>query len=290
MMDRADLHTHSSFSDGVDTPTRILHLAELRGLGGISLNDHDTIDGLEEFMNASSETEIVRVPSLEISTHYGKLSAHLLGFFVPESNRVLQKKLEWLRDEREKRFTKMIDKLQEELGLRPSKEYLRRLLDRVDSPGRPHMGRILIDHGIVKDMDEAFDRYLYNGGPLYIKKVKLEIPDAIKLLRDATAVPVLAHPLDLRADSIESNLKELKEMGILGVEVSYDYSHIKVKQDQKIVVDIAKELGLIGTGGTDYHGEGWRVPLGSVNVSTKVIDELRTAAKDLGNDMHSWNR
>ena len=155
MMGHADLHTHSSFSDGIDSPTRIVQIAEQRGLGGISLNDHDTIDGLKEFMTAPSSTGIVRVPSLEISTHYGKLSAHLLGFFVPENNRILQNKLEWLRDEREKRFTKMIERLKEELALTPSKEYLGNLLDGVDSPGRPHMGRILIDHGIVKDMDES---------------------------------------------------------------------------------------------------------------------------------------
>ena len=152
------------------------------------------------------------------------------------------------------------------------------------------MGRILIDHGIVKDMDEAFDKYLYSGGPLYVKKVKMEIQEAIKLLRDVAAVPVLAHPLDLKVDSIAVNLKELKEIGILGVEVTYDYAHMQVKQEPSVVGEIAKDLGLIGTGGTDYHGEGWRVPLGSVTIPADVIDRLRGAAAELGNDLHSWDR
>ncbi|MFW9918736.1 MAG: PHP domain-containing protein, partial [Candidatus Thorarchaeota archaeon] len=203
-MDRADLHTHSSFSDGADTPSRIVQIAEKKGLGGISLNDHDTIDGLEEFMSTLITRKMMRVPSLEISTHYGRRSAHLLGFYVPRRNQMLDLKLKWLREEREKRFVKMIDRVEEELGFIPSEEYLKGLLDGVDSPGRPHLGRILIDHGIVGDMDEAFEKYLYNDGPLYIKKVKLELQEAVELLRNVAAVPILAHPLDLKVDSIRT--------------------------------------------------------------------------------------
>ncbi len=288
MMDRADLHTHSSFSDGIDSPTRIVNQAEKRGLGGVSLNDHDTIDGLYEFMTALVTRDVVRVPSLEISTNYGKRSAHLLGFYVPNQNQILGLRLKWLREEREKRFAKMIDKVEEELGFIPSEEYLKDLLEGVDSPGRPHIGKILIDHGIVNDMDEAFDKYLYNGGPIYIKKVKLQVDEAVKLLRDVGAVPVLAHPLDIKVDSIELSLRELKEMGIMGVEVNYDYSHMKIVEEPRVVVDAAKDLNLIGTGGTDYHGGDWRVPLGSVNVPLRVVDQLKEAAKEIGNDLDSW--
>lgn len=289
MKDRADLHTHSVFSDGQETPTRIVQIAEQTGLGGIALTDHDTIDGLREFMRVSVGRDMHRVPGLEISTDYGKKSAHLLGFFVPRNSLTLESKLRWLREEREKRFTKMLDRMKDELGLVPSREYIRNLLKHVDSPGRPHMGRILIDHGIVQDMDEAFQKYLHSGGPLYVRKVKLDLQEGINLLRNAGAVPVLAHPLDIKVDSITQSLAELKEMGILGVEVNYDYSNIKILEDPRVVVDATKNLDLIGTGGSDYHGTGWRASIGSVSVPIEVIGALREAARELGNDLCSWN-
>ena len=112
--------------------------------------------------------------------------------------------------------------------------------------------------------------------------------DAIKLLRSVGAVPVIAHPLDLRVESIRETLVEFKEIGIMGVEVAYDYSNMRITEDPKVVSDAAKELDMIATGGTDYHGEGWRIPIGNVNVSVEVIDQLRDAAQELGNDLNSW--
>ncbi|MFW9921166.1 MAG: hypothetical protein ACFFED_16305 [Candidatus Thorarchaeota archaeon] len=85
-------------------------------------------------------------------------------------------------------------------------------------------------------------------------------------------------------------MKEFKEMGILGVEISYDYSNMKIKEEPSVVLEAANELGLIGTGGTDYHGEDWRGPIGTVSVPIQTIDHLRKAAQELGNDIHSWER
>ena len=288
MIARADLHTHSSKSDGTDTPSAIIEIAVRCGLGGISLNDHDTLDGLDDFMMTPAPREITRVPALEISTQYEEFSPHLHGYFVPKGNTLLESKLEWLRHERETRFSKMIIKLGE-IGVNPPREYIENLLEGVMSPGRPHLGRILIEHGIVQDMDEAFEKYLRKGGSIYIPKVKLEIQEAVSLLRSVGAVPVIAHPLDIQVPSIKDSLIEFKEMGILGVEVEYDYSNIRIIEEPRTVADAAKELGLISTGGTDYHGEGWRVPIGKVNVSIEVINQLRNAAKELGNDLYSWS-
>ncbi|MDF1538849.1 MAG: hypothetical protein P1Q69_08100 [Candidatus Thorarchaeota archaeon] len=255
---------------------------------GISLNDHDTLDGLEEFMTAPSSREITRVPALEISTQYGEYSPHLHGYFVPENNKLLESKLTWLRHERDVRFSKMLDKVRE-LGVSPSKKYLEELMQGVMSPGRPHLGRILIDYRIVQDMNEAFDKYLKKGGDIYLPKVKLDIEEAIRLLRKVGAVPVIAHPLDIRAPSIRDCLIEFKEMGILGAEIEYDYTNMGIIEKPNVVVNAAAELGLIGTGGTDYHGGGWRVLIGTVSVSMEVIDQLRDAALELGNDLDSWS-
>jgi predicted metal-dependent phosphoesterase TrpH len=288
MMGRADLHTHSSMSDGTESPSRIVQLAAECRLGGISLNDHDTIDGLKEFMTAPTVREMIRVPALEISTHYGQYSAHLLGFFIPRNNQLINSKLKWLRTEREARFSRMVKKA-EDLGVHPSKEYLENLLKGVESPGRPHMGRMLIDYGIVRTMDEAFEKYLNGGRPIYIEKVKLQVDDAISLLRNVGAVPVIAHPLDMRVPSIRDSLSELKEMGAMGAEVAYDYSSTEILEKPETVTDAAESLQLIGTGGSDYHGPGWRTPLGTVGVSIDVVNQLRDVARELGNDLNSWD-
>lgn len=287
-MGHADLHTHSSMSDGTDTPSRIVELAADCGLGGVSLNDHDTIDGLKEFMAAPTAREMIRVPALEISTHYGQYDAHLLGFFIPKDNHLINSKLRWLRTEREARFSRMVKKA-EELGVHPSKVYLEKLLKGVESPGRPHMGRMLIDYGIVKTMDEAFEKYLNRGCPMYVEKVKLQVDDAISLLRNVGAVPVIAHPLDMRVPSIRDSLSQLKEMGVMGAEVAYDYSGTEILEGPKTVIDAVESLQLIGTGGSDYHGPEWRTPLGAVSVSLDVVNQLRAAARELGNDLNSWD-
>jgi predicted metal-dependent phosphoesterase TrpH len=288
MMGRADLHTHSSMSDGTESPSRIVQLAAECRLGGISLNDHDTIDGLKEFMTAPTAGGVIRVPALEISTHYGKYDAHLLGFFIPKNNNLIDSKLRWLRAEREARFSRMVRKA-EEFGVHPSNEYLENLLEGVKSPGRPHLGRMLIDYGIVKSIDEAFDKYLNKGRPIYIEKMKLQVHDAIRLLRDAGAVPVIAHPLEMRVPSVSESLVELKEMGVLGAEVAYDYSRSKIVEEPRTVIEAAESLRLICTGGSDYHGAGWRTPIGTVSVSIDVVNQLRDAARNLGNDLNSWD-
>ena len=112
---------------------------------------------------------------------------------------------------------------------------------------------------------------------------------ATRLLLNCGAVPVIAHPLDIDVQSIVEHLAKFKDMGVIGVEVNYDYSHLSIKQNPNIVKEIAKELDLIGTGGTDYHGEDWRVPIGAINVSIQVVHQLKQAAEELGNDVHTWD-
>jgi predicted metal-dependent phosphoesterase TrpH len=181
----------------------------------------------------------------------------------------------------------MIEKLRK-IGEPVEKEELDRLLDGVTSPGRPHVGRILIERGLVQNMDEAFDRYLNRGRPLYVEKEKIEIVEAISLLSNVGAVPVLAHPLTIRGVSIFDTLIELHEEGLLGVEVTYDYSHRQLHDDPAEVIRASNETGLIQTGGTDYHGPGWRTPIGGIGVPMSVVEELRTASLDLGGEPDSW--
>ncbi|MEE9353490.1 MAG: PHP domain-containing protein [Candidatus Thorarchaeota archaeon] len=282
MRARADLHVHSNLSDGVHSPSELLALASNLNLGGVALTDHDTIDGLVEFMNAEVHGCPIRIPGVEISTEYKGVEAHLLGYFVPTQAPKLVKRLKRLEESRRKRFPKMRSRLESE-GIRLSDDDIDQMLQGVKAPGRPHMAKLLIQRGYVKDIEEAFHKYLGKGKPGYVKKERADIGEAISLLRSEGAVPVLAHPLTMRLPDLRSTLIKLRELGLLGVESEYDYQHLHLNVKPGEVRAIAEGLGLIETAGSDYHGDGAHRNLGSVTVPIHVVDNLRKAHEELRN-------
>ena len=282
MRARADLHVHSNLSDGVHSPSELLALASNLNLGGVALTDHDTIDGLVEFMNAEVHGCPIRIPGVEISTEYNGVEAHLLGYFVPTQAPKLVKRLKRLEESRRKRFPKMRSRLESE-GIRLSDDDIDQMLQGVKAPGRPHLAKLLIQRGYVKDIEEAFHKYLGKGKPGYVKKERADIGEAISLLRSEGAVPVLAHPLTMRLPDLRSTLIKLRELGLLGVESEYDYQHLHLNVKPGEVRAIAEGLGLIETAGSDYHGDGAHRNLGSVTVPIHVVDNLRKAHEELRN-------
>jgi predicted metal-dependent phosphoesterase TrpH len=248
-------------------------------LGALALTDHDTIDGMSEFVNTDCPEYIMRIPGVEISTEHNGKEVHLLGYFVPNSQE-LKTKLKWLEEAREYRFPKMVDRLRD-LGIEVTKEEIDQVLDGVTSPGRPHLARVLVQKGIVKDINHAFDRFLGVGKPAYVKKQRMETTDAITFLRSLGAVPVVAHPLTIPVPNLRQELLELRECGLLGVEVEYDYTHVDVRGDPEEVDAIVESLGLIETGGSDHHGDKARSNLGDVTVSKDVAKQLQAAAVKL---------
>lgn len=282
MRARADLHVHSNLSDGVHSPSELLALASNLNLGALALTDHDTIDGLVEFMNAEVLGCPIKIPGVEISTEYKGVEAHLLGYFVPTQAPKLVKRLKTLEESRRKRFPKMRSRLESE-GIRLSDDDIDQMLQGVKAPGRPHMAKLLIQRGYVKDIEEAFHKYLGKGKPGYVKKERADIGEAISLLRSEGAVPVLAHPLTMRLPDLRSTLIKLRELGLLGVEIEYDYQHLHLNVKPGEVRAIAEGLGLIETAGSDYHGDGAHRNLGSVTVPIHVVDNLRKAHEELRN-------
>ncbi|MHA1588280.1 MAG: PHP domain-containing protein [Candidatus Thorarchaeota archaeon] len=277
---RADLHVHSNLSDGVHSPSELLSIASSLNLGALALTDHDTIDGLVEFMNAEVHGCPIRIPGVEISTEYKGVEAHLLGYFIPTQAPKLVKRLKVLEESRRKRFPKMRSRLESE-GIQLSDDDIDQVLQGVKAPGRPHMAKLLIQRGYVKDLEEAFHKYLGKGKPGYVKKERADIGEAISLLRSEGAVPVLAHPLTMRLPDLRSTLIELRELGLLGVEIEYDYQHLRLNVKPGEVRAITEGLGLIETGGSDYHGDGAHRDLGSVTVPIHVVDNLRKAHEEL---------
>jgi len=274
---RADLHTHSSGSDGSDSPTDIAKKADMIGLGGVALTDHDSLEGIQEFMDAEVSDEIIRVPGLEISAEYDDKEVHILGYFVPTDSRPLNEKLLFLRKARHDRLPKMIQKLND-LDVGVTLDELYDTLEGVESPGRPHVAQLLVDKGYVKTTREAFREYLAANRPAYVKKERMEAREAVRLFSSVGAAPVLAHPLTIKVPDLRPVVEELMKEGLVGVEVEYDYGHIVMNFPDVDVKETIKGLDLIHTGGSDYHGTVHFTELGGITVPVEVIDELRRSA------------
>lgn len=272
----ADLHLHSDRSDGLHSPQELVKFAEEEGLGGIALTDHDTLDGIPEFMSTPTSTAIQRVPGVEVSTQYNEQELHLLGYFVPSGDTPLEHRLQRIRESRHTRFPKMVDKLRA-LGIEVDETAIQKILQEVDSPGRPHIARILIESGTVKDLKEAFSKYLAEGKPAFVARSKIDAVEAIVLLRDSGAVPVLAHPLLIENADLKQLLQLLKSQGLEGVEVDYGYRKSELMDRVESVRKMTEELGLIATGGSDYHGDDGHYALGEIVTPIETIDHLQKA-------------
>ncbi|TFG32858.1 PHP domain-containing protein [Candidatus Thorarchaeota archaeon] len=272
----ADLHLHSDCSDGLYSPQELVKFAEEKELGGIALTDHDTLEGLHEFLSAPTSTAIQRVPGVEVSTKYNGHELHLLGYFVTAGDTPLELKLQSIRESRQTRFPKMVDKLRA-LGIEVDEIAVQKVLREVDSPGRPHLARILIDSGVVNDIDEAFSKFLATGKPAYVARPKISTTEIIGLLRDSGAVPVLAHPLLIEDIDLKSLIQLLKSHGLEGVEVDYGYQEPELLDRVEDIRKVTEELGLIATGGSDYHGDEGHYALGEIVTPVETIDLLRKA-------------
>jgi hypothetical protein len=253
-----DLHIHSTASDGTLAPAEIIALAVRLGLGAISITDHDSIAGSREALLSGVPADLGFLTGVEISaepppSYPGAGSIHILGYGLrlddPELNRTLEK----LQDSRRQRNPEIIARLNK-LGIAIRIEEVER--EAADGqPGRPHIAKLLVQKGVVKTIDDAFDRYLGNGKPAYVDKYRIESNHAIELINAAGGIPVLAHPclLELeRVEPLEDLLQEMMSMGLKGLEVYYP---LHSPEQARQYADLALRHHLLMTGGTDFHGD-----------------------------------
>jgi|LSQX01.1.fsa_nt_gb predicted metal-dependent phosphoesterase TrpH len=254
-----DLHIHSTASDGTLTPEQIVARARELGMRAIALADHDSVAGIDPALVAAEGTGLIVLPAVEISTDWESTEIHVLGYFLDYRNAELLEKLALIREAREGRAETMVTKLQE-LGMDISYEAV---LQRANggSVGRPHVAAELEARGHVRSQNEAFDRYLSRDKPAYVPRYKLSYQDAIDIIRHCEGLPVLAHPGLVRDD------RKVKEMlpALEGLEV-YHTAH-SAAQTRKYA-RLAREHGLLITGGTDSHGPEGSLPveIGSVAI------------------------
>lgn len=259
-MGRVDFHIHSTASDGVRTPREIMDMARQRSLSMISITDHDTMDGLLEGEESAMDTDVHFVPGIEFSVDLdpGGLTAHLLAYFPGSDSGTLLKghtplteAIDFVQGGRSRRNPRILEKLRAS-GVYILMNEVHELCDG-DVVGRPHIAEAMVNAGYVRSMKEAFNRFLGKGRPAYVERDRLPVERAIDVIKAAGGLPVMAHPgyIPLECDVLRSLFYRLKELGLAGVEVYYPtHSRTMVQR----LESLAGELGLLMTGGTDYHG------------------------------------
>lgn len=254
MRNLVDLHVHSTASDGTLTPKKVVVHAYEKHLKAIALTDHDTVAGIEEAVNASMELysgEFEVVPGIEISCNYGNTELHILGLFIDYKKQSFQDALTELRDKRVERNCQMLKRFHDHGFEITMEELYSGNPDTVVT--RAHFARIMLEKGYIKTKAEAFDKYIGQGCPLYLPKPVITPEHAMTMLRDAHAVPVLAHPLQyqLGYQKTEECVQYLKNLGLKGIE-AYHSSNNQYESGK--LKDMAVRNGLLVTGGSDFHG------------------------------------
>lgn len=246
-MIRPDLHLHSTYSDGVLTPVQLVEKAASLGVTAMAITDHDMFDGADSLRGTA--TTIPVIPGVELSISDMR-NLHLLGYGLTEQC-PLRDKVKELASYRLERAEQMLQKLCD-LGLPLTMEEVS--AGSVGTIGRAHMGRALVTKGYVRTFQEAFDRYLMEGKPAYVPGKRLSMAEALPLMRQSGFVPVLAHPALLGKDDVtlRALLTHWKEQGLMGVEVYHPSLLGRTVRLERM----ARELGLMVTGGSDFHKEG----------------------------------
>ena len=275
-MDRIDLHIHTTASDGTFTPEEVVREASRIGLAAVAITDHDTAAG---YASAAAEGEncgLEVVPGIEISTKF-RSAVHILGYYIDAQSPALGEVLDWMHRDREERNVKLCAMLRES-GVDIDIERMHARFG--DLVGRPHFAEIMIENGMARDMNDAFERLLNKNKPYFIPRQFLPIERSIEIIREAGGTAVLAHPFQYRLDdaALRELIEHCMESGLEGMECRY--SGYDAAQTAYLEA-LAAEYGLVRTGGSDFHGaikgeirlgEG----KGGLNVPYAFLEELRS--------------
>ncbi len=267
---RADLHIHTTHSDGNYTPCQVIDLARRSGLAAVSITDHDCVDGLTSARRAAGN-DVEVISGVEITTCFRNRIVHLLGYFFEPGEPRLVAALAELREQRAGRFQEMVTRLRS-FGIALDNKDACRSADG-ETLGRRHLAALLVKAGRAATVREAFLRYLGDGGRVAVPHVGLPVAEAITRVRGAGGVAAWAHP---SYDCSRETLVELRDMGLDAIEAEYPGFRRSRVQDLR---RLAASLGLAITGGSDCHGpDNVRRTLGACTISTEELDALRHEA------------
>lgn len=269
-MEYADLHIHSTYSDGKLSIEEIIQYALEINLKGISITDHDTIDGLLN-VDSLEKSSLDILPGIELSTTYNNEEIHILGYCIDIDNKSLASLLESLQNTRYKRAIKLVENLNK-IGLNISSNDINGVYQG-KSIGRPHIAQIIVNKGYAANYDEAFKTYLMPGTPSFVSRFKLETAEAIRVIKLAGGIPVLAHPGLIKNQLL---INDVIDLGIDGIEV---YHTIHTPHMVRGYYSIAKEKKLLITGGSDCHSDKqYEKPfIGSTKIPYVYVEELKAS-------------
>jgi len=273
-----DLHTHSDFSDGTDSPAQLMAAARDAGLTTLAITDHDTTAGWKA-AERDRPPELTLVRGAEWSTHLvtggDRVSVHLLAYLFDPADRALAAELDRLRADRAERGMAIVDRLVAD-GIPISREQVREIAGDA-AIGRPHIGRALVSTGLVASVTEAFGSYLSWHGPYFVRKEDTDLHAAIGLVRGAGGVPVIAHPRSRGAARVldQAVLADLRDDGLAGIEVDHPDHTPQARAELR---EIAGRLGLIGTGASDYHGGNKALRIGQDRSTEDAVEAIVAAS------------
>lgn len=250
---QADLHMHSTSSDGSYSPSGLIHLAAQAGFDMVSLTDHDSVDGLEQAHEAALACQIRLIPGVELSCGAAK-EIHILGYGFDPRNEALRAFCKEKTSQRILRAQRMVERLCEN---RAPVSFDRVMEIARGVVGRPHVARALVEAGHAASINDAFARYLSPGRCGYVPKEEVRVAQAVSLIAQAGGVSVLAHPMELKMGdaTLESLIGEWKAQGLCGMEVFHPSAG---NQHVRSLAHMAQRLGMLQTGGSDFHGENAR--------------------------------
>ena len=273
-----DLHLHSNCSDGVHSPAELVELAAKTGLTAIAIADHDSVTGIAKSIEASVGTGVEVIEAVELSVQFGSCQdVHLLGYGIDFNDRSFLERLNGFRQRREKRNEEILALVNERLTWeKRSVIHLGEVLVYAgDTIGRPHIARALLERGYVKSVEDAFERYLI---PCNVPKTYWPMADAISEIKRLGGAAVLAHPTTVSNDTKELRrlFVELAEMGLDGIEA---FNNLALPNEMEILRRLGEELGLLLTGGSDFHGIEQGVEMGrgrgGIRFSASLLPPLK---------------
>jgi len=264
----ADLHIHTSYSDGRYAPQEVVRMASEAQLRAVAITDHDTVAGLKEAKLAGGKLGVEVLGGVELSCELDGNEIHMLGYFAPGSEAELEERLEWYQAKREERVLEIIHKLRQH-GTDLAEETVRRF-STGKSIGRLHVAKALIEKGYARSVHDVFQRFLGPSCPGYVPKAKLTVQEAVEFIHEHQGVAVLAHPGMYRIKNAAERTLEFLD----GIEVWYP-EHSPSLEDHLYALALRNRL--IPTGGSDYHGEG-RAEIGSVRIPYSVVARLLEVA------------
>lgn len=268
---RIDLHTHSTASDGTDSPAELVRGARTAGLDIVALTDHDTTGGHSEAVGALP-AGLTLVTGAELSCRLDGVSLHMLAYLFDPDEPQLARERELVRDDRVPRAQGMVRKLRE-LEVPVTWERVAEIAGD-GAVGRPHIATAMVEAGVVESVSDAFtEEWIANDGRAYVDKHELDPFDALRLIKGAGGVAVFAHPLAAKRGQCvpESAIGELADAGLDGIEAD----HMDHEPDTRARLHgLATELGLLATGSSDYHGSRKSCALGEHTTDPDVYARL----------------